>query len=97
MISAKINTNNEIEIDGTFAAGDSFPGLCCQGHDWQVVLVFDESLDRANDSVWGACHNQSCPVSSGPNEDQYRGVKNTCGIDLAEWLIDRDQERAVAQ
>lgn len=36
--------------------GDIFPGFCCPGFDWEVVLVLC--------SVWGRCHNPECDKNS---------------------------------
>jgi hypothetical protein len=80
---------DELVTEGAVEVGDVYPGYCCAGHDWEVVLAFGELS-----SVWGVCDNPECPVvwdefADRPEDDMYRGVTSVCLEDLASKLAER--------
>lgn len=51
--------------------GQIIPDHCCQGWEWEVLLVLPSI-----DSVWGRCQNPDCPRWEDDPSDPYRGVSN---------------------
>lgn len=87
MLTAEIK-NDELTWRGVVEGGDIYPGYCCPGYDWEVVLTFPD--DNPNYiSVWGRCQNPDCPDYDGTEDDPYRGVSNIMLEDFAENLATR--------
>ena len=66
--------------------GDSIPGFCCSGFDWDVSVIFPDK-NEGDDSIWGSCQNPDClkyQEDIGPG-DIFRGISSILREDLDEW------------
>lgn len=71
-------------IDGRAEVGDKYPNICCQGHEWEVLVVFPDA-DAAYDNAYGICGNPDCDVEA---DSHYHGVSNCLAEDLASKLLE---------
>lgn len=81
MISARAE-GDELVIDGEAQVGDVYPGICCTGHGWEVILVFPSG------SVWGGCANPHCPQEA---DSHYHRISSHDIEDIALTLIGERQ------
>ena len=90
MLTAHFN-GNEIETAGTVALDDVYPGVCCEGHGWRVLLVMGDPDDP---DVWGHCDNPDCPGDCCPDDPAcpYRGIRVFSLEDLAERLAELEAQ-----
>lgn len=59
--------------------GNIYPGLCCTGYDFEVALIFP-------DSIWGTCRNPACTGRDGRGTDHFQGVSNWSQEDFEELV-----------
>ena len=70
MITATIE-NNELITTGLPIVDENYPGFCCAGFDYIIVIVNPE---YPLESVWGCCQNPDCPAGVDDGNDLYRGA-----------------------
>lgn len=91
MLTAKINNDpksdraGELITTGQIEVGDIYPGLCCAGYNWEVVLIFPNDTP-AYHSIWGTCQNPACTGKDGVGTEHYQGVSNWLQEDFEERL-----------
>ncbi len=87
MISVQQNkSSDELVINGVIKEGDIYHNICCNGFDFEVIIVFPDE-DRDGDTVvYGICHNKDCKVDYG---GIYHGVSNFLQDDLIDRLIEQ--------
>jgi len=70
MIIATIE-NNELIVNGEPIVDEVYPGWCCAGFDYTIVLIYPEL-----DSMYGNCANPACAQGVDGEADQYRGTSH---------------------
>ena len=91
MLTTKL-INGEIVTSGSVKFMDNYPGFCCDGHDWEVRIIFPHNPDFGEspgyDDIWGRCGNEFCHIWNGDKHDHYRGVSNHLLEDFEELLLE---------
>lgn len=90
--------NDEMVTEGEICEGEFYQDFCCEGFGWEVRWVYHETEPGYN-SIWGHCENIECPrfqKDIGPS-DPWRGVRNVCQEEFAEWLAERAAREAKEQ
>ncbi len=88
----KVNGTIE-EITGKMEEGDCLPSFCCEGHDWEVLVIFgnDNPMDV---TVFGGCANgqsESCGEYDEP-DNPYNGVTPVLVSDIADFILEQRGE-----
>lgn len=84
MITYKLK-DDELIITGSMHVGEKISGLCCPGHDWEVLTIFPDD-DPGFVSVWGKCENLECPAEK--NDPFWHGVSSYLQEDIADMLLE---------
>lgn len=78
------DVDGNLFVDGRVEVGDKYPNICCQGHEWEVLVVFPDA-DAAYDNAYGICGNPDCPQEAGSH---YHGVSNCLAENMALKLLE---------
>lgn len=61
--------------------GDKLPGLCCPGHDAEILLV----LPKTADAIYWFCENPECPATEPGFDGDVQGIDHGIYSDVAAW------------
>ncbi len=89
-----ITVNGTIEeTTGKMEKGDCIPSFCCEGHEWEVLVTFDND-NPLDVTVFGGCGNglsESCDGYDKP-DDPYNGVIHVLVSDIVDFILEQRGE-----
>lgn len=84
MINVTINEDETLGIEGVIEVGEKINGLCCDGFDCEVVLIFPDP-DPIYVSVWYICESPSHDEDR--KLDMYAAVGSMLVENIADFLV----------